>query len=370
VRWYRRHRRDLPWRATRDPYAIWVSEIMLQQTRVATAVPYYVRFLERFPDVRALARASEEAVLSAWSGLGYYRRARALHAAAKTIVERFGGSLPADPASLVSLPGVGRYTAGAIASLAFDLREPVLDGNVRRVLSRLTGARSAPDDDLWALSAALVRHGQPSIVNQAAMELGALVCTPRAPRCERCPITKLCRARAEGRPEIYPCPSPRRKTEDVIVAVGLVRRTRKILIEKPASDSPLRGTWDMPAIEVAPGTSPAGALTDALTRRHGISVAVLSAREWSFTHTIQHRRLRLNVLLCEIKRCGAAKPAGIRWIDPARLDMWAVSGATRKILAGLSERLQNRSHGGTHSFAAESAAPPAMGSGSRGRSKR
>ena len=193
LRWYRKNRRDLPWRRTADPYAVWVSEIMLQQTRVETVLPYYARFLERFPDASRLADATEDDVLASWSGLGYYRRARALHQGARVVMERHDGKLPRDPADLRRLPGVGRYTAGAIASVAFGLPEPILDGNVRRVLARIfavDGVRLGPaaeERELWGLAASLVQGSAPGDLNQALMELGALICTPRAPACPACP---------------------------------------------------------------------------------------------------------------------------------------------------------------------------------------
>ena len=191
--WYRRHKRDLPWRRTRDPYAIWLSETMLQQTRVETVIPYYERFLARFPSVQALAEAAPDEVSKLWSGLGYYSRARNLHAAARKVVDGYGGELPSDVAALQELPGIGRYTAGAVASIAFDRAAPIVDGNVARVLARLLDLRddvSAPatQQRLWAEAEALARGPKPGDLNQSLMELGALICTPRAPKCLLCPL--------------------------------------------------------------------------------------------------------------------------------------------------------------------------------------
>jgi A/G-specific adenine glycosylase len=220
VRWVRRDHRDLPWRLGRDPYAIWVSEIMLQQTRVEVVVPYYERFLERFPDVEALAAAPLDDVLRAWAGLGYYRRARQLHAAAAIVARDHHGRLPADEAALRALPGIGRYTAGAIRSIAFGEPAPIVDGNVARVLSRLFALPGGPGDSvwerrLWTLAGQLVPATDPSAFNQGLMELGATVCTPRSPRCAACPLARHCRALAEGRPEAYPPPRPRPKLVSV-----------------------------------------------------------------------------------------------------------------------------------------------------------
>ena len=193
LRWYDRSARDLPWRRTRDPYAVWVSEIMLQQTRVETVIPYYERFLARFPSARVLAEADEDAVLSHWSGLGYYRRARLLHSGVQEVVARYGGEVPEDADARRRLPGVGRYTAGAIGSIAFDKAEPVVDGNVTRVLARLfridTPVGSATTTKrLWREAAELVPEQRPGDFNQALMELGATLCTPKKPLCDACPV--------------------------------------------------------------------------------------------------------------------------------------------------------------------------------------
>ena len=209
--WYRKHHRKLPWRESRDPYRIWVSEIMLQQTQVATAVPYYARFLDRFPDVAALARARRGDVLAAWAGLGYYRRARHLHEAAGLVVREHAGSVPSDPRAFAALPGVGRYTLGAVLSMGFGRSLPVLDGNVARVFSRLTAEpvtikRPADTKRLWDLAERLMpkaagsshRTRLPGQWNQALMELGAMVCTPRSPRCSACPVRSHCAAHARG----------------------------------------------------------------------------------------------------------------------------------------------------------------------------
>ncbi|MBI5514815.1 MAG: A/G-specific adenine glycosylase [Deltaproteobacteria bacterium] len=207
--WYREHRRDLPWRRSRDPYGVWVSEVMLQQTRVDTVVPYHRRFLERFPTVEALARAPEAEVLAVWSGLGYYRRARLLHQGARAVVERHAARVPDTFALLRALPGVGDYTAGAIGSIAYGLPVPVVDGNVERVLTRLHTLRGDPRASpgkslLRALAARYAEHPAPGEVNQALMELGALVCAPSAPKCLLCPVKAHCGALAAGEPERYP----------------------------------------------------------------------------------------------------------------------------------------------------------------------
>jgi A/G-specific adenine glycosylase len=233
--WYRRSARDLPWRRTKDPYGVWVSEVMLQQTTVATATPRWRRFLSRFPDVGALARASEREVLAEWSGLGYYARARNLHRAARTVAA--AGSFPGSAASLRRLPGVGPYTAAAVASICFGEAAAVVDGNVVRVLSRLFALRVDPKTPrglarIRERADALLEPASPGDFNQAVMELGATVCTPRAPACGACPLRRFCAAARQGRPESYPMAAKRRATTALRLVTGLVlRRGRLVLVE-------------------------------------------------------------------------------------------------------------------------------------------
>jgi A/G-specific adenine glycosylase len=335
LRWYRRSSRNLPWRRTRDPYAIWVAEVMLQQTQVATVLPYYGRFMERFPDPASLAAATEEDVLALWSGLGYYRRARSLWTAAKQVVDRHDGKVPPDPAELRRLPGVGRYTAGAIASIAFDLREPVLDGNVRRVLSRII-ADDPEEGRLWEIAAELADAPDPGDLNQALMELGALICTPRDPSCDACPMSQRCRARAAGRPEAYPASrSTGRATQQVSVAVAVVRRADRVLLERPPSEGPLRGAWDLPALEIPSGATAASTLRHALRRRYGLEISA-GETAGSSSHGIMHRRLRLEVVPCRLRRGRVAGRRELRWVELSALGQAAVSGATHKALGLLS----------------------------------
>lgn len=343
LRWFDRNRRDLPWRRTRDPYAIWVSEIMLQQTQVDTALPYYRRFLQRFPDVTRLAAASEEEVLSVWSGLGYYRRARMLREAARAVVEHYGGRLPREVAALKRLPGIGRYTAGAICSMAFDLCEPVLDGNVRRVLSRLFAVdgsvvgRAAEERKLWSIASVLVRGARPGDLNQALMEFGALVCRPRDADCRRCPLRRRCRALALGAVERLPAARPAPPSVTVRVGVAVIRRGGRLLLERPGESNPLRGSWDLPAVELTDGVSLERTLARGLARRHGLSLGRGRAAG-RVVHGIMQRRLSLEIQLCGLRRGKVAGRETLRWLDPAALNDAAVSGATRKILRHLGDR--------------------------------
>jgi A/G-specific adenine glycosylase len=246
LRWYDLHHRDLPWRKTRDPYAIWLSEIMLQQTRVAAVLEHYRIFLEKFPDLRALAAASEESVLAAWSGLGYYRRARLLVQCARQIVEQHSGCFPRDSKTLLSLPGIGRYTAAAIASIAFAESVAVVDGNVERVLARLTGATLSAQQT-WPHAQTILSISRPGDFNQAMMELGATVCVPRAPRCPECPIRKWCATRGES-PRLKSTPRQSRKQIWCVLdwrnhGSGEVR-----LVQRPNQVSLMPGMWELPQI--------------------------------------------------------------------------------------------------------------------------
>jgi A/G-specific adenine glycosylase len=315
--WYRRRRRDLPWRSTRDPYRIWVSEIMLQQTRVDVVLPYYDAFLLRFPTVAALAAAREPEVLAAWAGLGYYRRARHLHAAARLVVREHAGRVPNDPDAFRRLPGVGRYTAGAVLSIAFDRPLAVLDGNVARVLSRWHALAVSVRNDsdakrLWGLADSLVPMRNPGDWNQALMELGATICTPRRPRCQECPVMRWCRAGLAGRPEAFPRVLPRRPPERVRRAVVLIERGAAVLMAR-RSGALLDGLWEPPGVELAGSGSARAPLRGALARL-GVRARLGKTGE-RVRHTITHRQIEVEVwrgvLAAPFPRGGVA-----RFVDP------------------------------------------------------
>lgn len=328
--WFQREKRALPWRATGDPYAIWISEAMLQQTRVEVVIPYWERFCARFPTVADLARAPVEDVLAAWSGLGYYSRARALHAAARTIVGRHGGRFPRSAAELGELPGIGPYTAGAIASIAFGEAAPLVDGNVARVLARWFAIDAPPGssafrDATWSRARELV-HGieRAGEWNQALMELGALVCTPRDPSCGRCPLADHCRARAEGRAATLPSPKARRATVDVELLVLVVRENGCVLVRERPDGGRMAGLLELPTIEIGGGEHVAARSFAPL---HLAEVDELG----SVAHTITHHRIRARVASGRIVRGRVAPPAS--WIAPAEISGRAVTGMTRKIAA-------------------------------------
>jgi A/G-specific adenine glycosylase len=319
--WYDRHGRDLPWRRTRDPYPVWLSEVMLQQTRVATAEPYYHSFLDRFPTVAALARARPADVLAAWAGLGYYRRARHLHEAARTVVREHRGRVPDDPEAFRRLPGVGRYTAGAVLSICFDRPLAVLDGNVARVLSRVYALPGSIRDPrgaarLWALADSLVPMRRPGDWNQAMMELGATMCVPRAPRCGECPIRTQCRALALGRVAEFPPVAARRTPEAVRRAVALIGHRGRVLMER-RTGALLAGLWEPPGVTLENGVSAGPALAAAL-RRLGVPIrsTALAPTGRTVQHTITHRAIVVEVWR-GVFSGPTTRSAHVRWVKPA-----------------------------------------------------
>jgi A/G-specific adenine glycosylase len=296
VSWFEENQRPLPWRATYDPYHVWISEVMLQQTQVETALPYYDRFISEFPTLDALACADEQRVLRLWAGLGYYRRAKNLMAAAKLIVERHNGNIPPDYDALIDLPGIGQYMAGAILSIAFNKPYPVVDGNVRRVLSRVYGWTEESPKALWDAAARVVREAEPRLVNQAIMELGAKVCSFKAPRCLICPLQTSCAAFKTGLQEEIPPVKKRPATVHVHLCAVVFRKGDRYLMK--AAD----GMWEFPMLSDLP--------------------------EGNFTkigqckHTITHHRLDVSVYE------GTLEEKGLEWKDVSEVPM---SSLTRKI---------------------------------------
>jgi A/G-specific adenine glycosylase len=337
--WYARHKRDLPWRRTRDPYAIWLSETMLQQTRVETVVPYYERFLARFPTVDALADAEPDEVTRLWSGLGYYSRARNLHAAARRVAREHGGTLPGEVEALRALPGVGRYTAGAVASIAFDRPAPIVDGNVARVLARLLDLRedvtSTPvQKRLWNEAEALARGPRPGDLNQALMELGALVCTPRAPKCLLCPLREACRAHAAGDPEALPVKRRPALPKQIAAVAAVLTRGKRLLAVRRPPQGLLGGLWDLPGDELGAREPARAALERALRERLGLeAVGVRAIGE--VQHQFTHRTLALHVFRAEAKPGRVVRRAydAHRWVTPAAFARLGASALARKALA-------------------------------------
>jgi len=339
--WYARNARRLPWRGHPDPYAVWVSEIMLQQTQVETVIPYFERWMERFPTLPALAAASQEEVLASWEGLGYYSRARNLHRAAQIVVEQYGGQLPSDPAELRQLPGVGRYTAAAISSIAFGQDVAALDGNIRRVLARVfdvsVPARSPEGERiLWDLAGANLPAGQAGAYNQALMDLGALVCTPRLPRCSLCPLSGLCQANLLGTQEQRPVSLPRRETPQYIVTAAIIHRGQEVLIARRPQNGLLGGLWEFPGGKIQEGEDLPACLRREIMEELGVEVLV-GEPLGVYRHAYTHFKVTLHAFHCTLLRGEpeALHASEIRWVAPAGLSRYPMGKIDRMIAAGL-----------------------------------
>ncbi|MBN1642639.1 MAG: A/G-specific adenine glycosylase [Anaerolineae bacterium] len=337
--------RDLPWRQVRDPYRVWVSEIMLQQTRVETVIPYYLRWMKQFPTIAALAQADLGDVLKAWEGLGYYARGRNLHRAAQIVVEEHGGRLPDTRDALLALPGIGPYTVGAILSLAFDQDAAVLDGNVRRVLSRLYAIDDHPREAatrqrLWALAEAMVPSGRAGRFNEALMDLGAMVCTPRAPHCGLCPLNPVCEALARGDPEGYPLRRRRTPTPHYSVAAGVIWQDERLLIAQRPLDGLLGGLWEFPGGKQEPGETLPECLQRELREELDIEVTV-GTKITVVRHAFTHFRVTVYAFDCRYRSAGPPKALGVRdwrWVTLEELDDYALPVVDRKIAAAVHER--------------------------------
>ena len=329
-------RRDLPWRQRRDPYAIWVSEIMLQQTQVTTVIPYFERWLARFPDIATLAAAPLDAVLKTWEGLGYYARGRNLHRAAQQVVVQHGGQLPRDRAALLALPGIGRYTVGAILSLAYGQPEPVLDGNVRRVLCRLCDVAEDPrlpavEARLWEMAAA--PPGRAGDLNEALMELGALVCTPGVPACDACRLAERCLARQRGTQTARPVRAVKAPTPHYDVTAGVVSDAagRLLIVRRPDSGL-LGGLWGFPGSTAQPDEPLSAAVERAVREQVGITVAA-GPYLAQVKHAYTHFRITLHAFDCTWT---GGTPACVtcaetRWVTPDALADYAFPVTDRKI---------------------------------------
>jgi len=338
--WYQRHGRDLPWRRSRDPYAIWVAETMLQQTQVGTAIPFYERFLARFPTVEALADAPLDDVLKAWEGLGYYARARNLHRAARQVVQEHGSRLPQSPQLLRRLPGVGRYTAAAVASIAFGQDAAALDANVRRVVCRLYGidqdpGRPATQRRLEALALALMPPGRAGDANQALMDLGATICTPANPKCTICPLAELCQAQQTGRQDALPVRAarPDRPHRDVTAAVIRDGNGRFLIAQRPL-ESMLGGLWEFPGGKRLPGEELRECLRREIAEELGVEIEVGDLL-CAIDHTFTHFHMTLYAFDCRLVQ-GAPKYLGcldLRWVSPDEAGAFALPVADQKILA-------------------------------------
>ncbi len=339
LKWYAQHKRDLPWRRSKNPYRVWVSEVMLQQTQVETVKPYFQRFLKAFPTVKQLATADEQDVLRLWEGLGYYRRARQLHAAAQQVVAEFGGRFPNEVAILQSLPGIGRYTAGAIASIAFDRRAPILEANTIRLFARLLAYRDDPmkaagQQLLWQTAEDVLPRKEVANFNQALMELGSLVCTPTAPQCHECPIASLCETNQHDLQDSIPPASRKPKLTDLFEAAVVVRKNKNVLLRRCAEGERWAGLWDFPRFELA-SEGPLFVQGELIAKVHeqtGVDI-----KPATLLTTIKHSVTRYRITLeCydahwASGRIVSGSAKSIRWFPARRLAEVPLSTTGRKI---------------------------------------
>ncbi|NJD36030.1 MAG: A/G-specific adenine glycosylase [Betaproteobacteria bacterium] len=334
IRWHKHHgRHDLPWQNTADPYLVWLSEIMLQQTQVATVIPYYLRFLERFPQLADLAAAPVAEVMALWSGLGYYARARNLHACAKIVAYQHGGHFPRDPARIAQLPGIGRSTANSIATICFGAGAPIMDGNVKRVLCRAFAIEgfpgsSAVEKRLWTLAAELMPARAGSIYNQAQMDLGATVCTRTRPRCDACPLDDICIAHAAGRTAELPTPKPRRTIPQREATLLVLQDGDRVLLETRPPAGIWGGLLSLPEL-------PDGADAQQWAAQRFACRVIAVSPAPTIEHAFSHFRLRIAPLLLQVKPGSAAMEPGLQWLDLAKIESAALPAPVRRILDGI-----------------------------------
>jgi len=344
LNWYADNKRAMPWRETDDPYRIWVSEVMLQQTRVDTVRDYYPHFLEAFPTVEALADAERDEVLKHWEGLGFYARARHLHEAARTVVEEHDGTVPDTMDAIRDLKGVGPYTAAAVLSIAHDRPHAVLDGNVTRVLSRVfavdeDATTTAAERALRALANDLLAPDRPGDFNQAVMELGALVCTPSTPLCDRCPLRDVCRAHAAGTEEDYPVTPESEPVPHHDVAVGLVFDDDRLLIQRRPDEGLLGGLWEFPGGKQKEDESLEAACRRELNEELGIDVAI-DDPFYTLSHAYSHFKITLHAFRCHVADGTPEAREGqpFRWVEIDELDEYAFPRANRRLIEELERR--------------------------------
>lgn len=335
--WYDLHKRDLPWRHERTPYTCWVSEIMLQQTRVETVIPYYERWMRRFPDVSSLAAASEEEVLKEWEGLGYYTRARSLHKCARLLAERYGGELPKNAAALRALPGIGPYTAGAIASTAFNLPEAALDGNIRRIYARIYDVSEPvklPETEkrLWDYAREHLSPERPGDMNEALMDLGATICVPAAPNCLICPIREICLASQNGTAAERPVQLTAAPVPHYTVAAAVIRQGERVLIAKRPSKGLLGGMWEYPGGKLEAGESLSECVQREIREELGVEIRV-GAVVGTYRHAYTHFKVTLTAFACELTEGipRALSADALEWAEINRLEAFPMGKIDRAI---------------------------------------
>jgi len=331
LNWYNKNKRTLPWRDHPDPYAVWVSEIMLQQTRVETAIPYFEKWMRLFPSIARLAESSEREVLNAWEGLGYYSRARNLHKAAKMILKEYDGKMPVDLTELIKLPGIGRYTMGAIASIALSMDEPALDGNLKRVYARLFDVDEPIDSSkgeslLWDIARQNLPKGRAGDFNQALMDLGAMICIPKSPRCLICPLMELCKARINGTQELRPVRKPKRAVPQYIHAAGIVIKRGRVLLALRPQTGLLGGMWEFPNGRV--DGDPAGEVVKALKTGYSLKVQRKEAIGM-VQHAYTHFKVTVHVFRCDFS--SVLNKKNLKWVLLKELDDYPMGKVDRQI---------------------------------------
>lgn len=347
TKWYHQEKRDMPWRETQDPYCILVSEFMLQQTQVKTVIPYYQRWIKSYPTASILARAHESSVLKHWEGLGYYSRARNLHRSAKMMVKEFQGHVPDNWDEVLKLPGVGRYTAGAVLSIAFNQRVPVLDGNVKRVLSRLfclkeNGANSASENRLWQVAENLIPTGAPGDFNQALMELGATVCLPQKPLCLLCPLNAVCQAKKDGVQEQFPPAKVKSVTRKIEVSAAVIQRNGKTYIQQRPQKGLMAGLWEFPGGKLEKGESPEDCLEREIQEELGVQITI-KQKILTIKHSYTQFRVTLHVFTCDLKpgRIRATSCDQWKWVSLEKINQYPFPAANVKILNYLNANSPN-----------------------------
>ena len=331
LNWYHKNKRILPWRDHPDAYAVWVSEIMLQQTRVEAVIPYFEKWMRLFPTVHALANATEQDVLNAWEGLGYYSRARNLHKAAKVVAQEYHGELPSYLTELVKLPGIGRYTAGAVASIAFGMDEPALDGNLKRVYARLFDIEEPVDSPegerlLWKIARQNLPMGKAGDFNQALMDLGATICIPKTPRCLLCPLMELCQARANGTQELRPVKKPKKSVPHYVHAAGVILKDGKVLLAQRPARGLLGGMWEFPNGRVE--EDPSGELEKALGAGYSLKVQRKEALG-VVQHAYTHFKVTVHAFRCEFS--SILKKDALKWVPVNQLEEYPMGKVDRLI---------------------------------------
>ena len=332
--WYHANKRTLPWRGRTSAYAVWVSEIMLQQTRVETVIPYFEKWMRLFPDIQALAQASEHDVLNAWEGLGYYSRARNLHRAAKLVVDQYDGNIPRDLTELRKLPGIGRYTLGAIASIAFGMDVSALDGNIKRVYARIFDIEEPVDSTtgeklLWELADKYLPKGHAGDYNQALMDLGATICVPKNPRCLICPVMKLCQARQNGTQDQRPVKKLKKEVPHYVNAAGVVIERKRVLLAQRPSQGLLASMWEFPNGRV--NGDPAKGLSKALKTEYNLSLRVKRGQDslGIVQHGYSHFSVTVHVFPCEL--ISRPKGTNLKWVALKELENYPMGRIDRQI---------------------------------------